>query len=294
MRISSIAIFGVDSVSLLCERRWAMKFARKAFAWMMKKARLEPGKFYPEAIAGLSALRRGFSLWRHSPRLMLLGAAPAVFVGVVFLALFVGLLVSLPTLLPWATPFADDWQVGWRVGVRIALGVCVVLLVGWVLIACYAATTLLVGEPFYEKIADHVEKLLGNPPPERDEGFFAGIVRQTVESLRMACLGSLLGVSLFLIGLIPVVGVVVGIAVGAIVGGRLLVTNLTGRALDMRGFDLDERRRLLAARRVCTNTFGAVSYLLLIVPVFSVVALPSIVAGATVLVRDILPDHPRV
>lgn len=259
---------------------------------MAQVSRPGPGRFSVEAAAGLSALRRGFSLWRHSPRLMLLGAAPAVVVGVVFLAAFVALLASLPALVDWATPFADDWQGALRTGTRVALGAGVVLLVGWALVACYAATTLLVGDPFFEKIAHHVEHQLGNPPPERDEGRWAGFVRQTGESLRLAGLGLVLAVSLFLVGLVPVVGTVAGIVVGAVVGGRLLVTELTGRALDTRGFDLDDRRRLLAARRVRTNTFGAAAYLLFVVPVLSVVAMPSVVAGATILARDLLPDPP--
>ncbi|MDR3068573.1 MAG: EI24 domain-containing protein, partial [Cellulomonas sp.] len=232
-----------------------------------------------EAAAGLSALRRGFSLWRHSPRLMLLGAAPALVVGVVFLGAFVALVVSLPNLVDWATPFADDWQTGLRTAIRIALGAGTALLVGWALVACYAATTLLVGDPFFEKIAEHVELTLGNPPPQRDEGLWTGLVRQTSESLRLAGLGLLLAVSLFFVSLVPLVGTVAGLVVGAIVGGRLLVTELTGRALDTRGFDLDDRRRLLAARRARTNTFGAAAYLLFVVPIVSVVAMPSVVAG---------------
>ncbi|MCL2091868.1 MAG: EI24 domain-containing protein [Micrococcales bacterium] len=253
-------------------------------------SRPEPRRFAAEVAAGLSALRRGFSLWRHSPRLMLLGAAPALVVGAVFLAAFVALLVSLPNLVDWATPFADDWQPVLRTGTRVILGAGIVLLVGWAMVACYAATTLLVGDPFFEKIAHHVEQQLGNPPPGRDEGRWAGFVRQTSESLRLAGLGLALAVSLFLIGLIPVVGTVTGLVVGSVVGGRLLVTELTGRALDARGFDLDDRRRLLAARRVRSNAFGAAAYLLFVVPIVSVVAMPSVVAGATVLTRDLLPD----
>lgn len=257
---------------------------------MARVSRVEPGRFPAEVAAGLSALRHGFSLWRRSPRLMLLGAAPALVVGVVFFAAFIALLASLPTLVDGATPFADDWQSGLRTSTRIGLGAGVVLLVGWALIACYAATTLLVGDPFFEKIAEHVEQGLGNPPLERDEGRWAGFVRQTGESLRLVGLGLALAVSLFLVGLLPLVGTVTALAVGTVVGGRLLVTELTGRALDVRGFDLGDRRRLLAARRVRSNTFGAAAYLLFIVPVVSVVAMPSVVAGATILARDLLPD----
>ncbi|MCL2455017.1 MAG: EI24 domain-containing protein [Micrococcales bacterium] len=253
------------------------------------------GTFRAELGAGLGALRRGLTLWRTSPRLMLLGAAPALIVSLVFLALFVTLLLSLPTLTATLTPFADGWAPFWRGSTRVGVGIALTVLVAWAMVAWYAAITLMVGSPFYERIADHVERSLGGPPAGRREGWWAGMVRQSGESLRLAVGGALIAACLFLVGLVPVIGTASVLVVGALLGGRLLVTQLTGRALDARGFDLTQRKALLRARRTRTTVFGAAAYLLLLVPVVSVVAMPSVVAGATVLARDLLPTptpHP--
>ena len=251
----------------------------------------KPGRFFAEVAAGLGALRQGFSMWRRSPRLMVLGAAPALVVGTVFLAAFVAVIVAAPGLVDWATPFADDWPSFLRSATRIALWVALVLLVGWGLTACYAATTLFVGKPFFDKIADHVEHLLGNPPLP-DQAPRTRLADQSADSLSLALRGVALSVGLFLIGLIPVVGAPAAFVVAMVVGGRLLSGDLTSRALEARGFTPAERRRLVAARRARTNTFGAGAYLLFLVPIVSVVAMPSVVAGATVLARDLLPQLP--
>ncbi|MCL2466023.1 MAG: EI24 domain-containing protein [Micrococcales bacterium] len=250
----------------------------------------QPGTFFTEVGGGLAALRRGFSLWRHSPRLMLLGAAPALVVGTVFLAVFVVVMVATPALVDWATPFADGWPSLVRGAARIALWAAVVLLVGWALTSWYAATTLFVGEPFFDKIAEQVERLLGNPPPPA-QGPGTGLAIQASTSLRMAVQGVALSVCLFFIGLIPVVGTVAAFVVAVVVGGRLLSNGLTSRALEARGFSQPERRHLVKARRVRASTFGSVAYLLFLVPVVSIAAMPAVVAGATVLARDLLPDR---
>jgi CysZ protein len=247
-----------------------------------------------EASHGLQALWRGFGMWRTTPRLMLLGAVPAVIVGIVFLAVFIVLMTTLPALTEAVTPFAAGWPSQLRTTTRVVLGVGLVVLAVWGMVMLFAATTLLVGDAFYEKIAEHVENELGDPPPGRDETFWQGFARQTGESLRLAVAGVGLALSMFLIDLLPAVGTVLALSVGLVVGGRLLVVELTGRALEARGFDLDERRRAVAAKRARTGAFGAVAYLMLLTPGLSVVSMPSVVAGATILARDLLAQKKPV
>jgi CysZ protein len=98
-------------------------------------------------------------------------------------------------------------------------------------------------------------------------------------------------VALFLVGLVPVAGPVLAAVLGALLGGRLLATELTGYAFEARGRGLTERRRALRGRRARVTTFGAVTYLLFLVPFAAVVAMPAAVAGATLLAREVLADE---
>jgi CysZ protein len=245
-----------------------------------------------EVAGGVGDLLRGFGVWGTSPRLMLLGALPAVLVGIVFLALLVGLVLAMPAIVVALTPFASGWGDVARESLRAVAQVALFLLSVVLLVLAYTAATLAVGDPFYERIARRVEERAGDPPPEHDEPLLAGIGRAIREGLRLFLAGVVLSLILFLVGLIPIAGPVIAAVLGALIGGRLLATELTGYAFEARGRTLADRRRMLRARRARVTGFGAVTYLLFLVPFAAVAVMPAAVAGATLLAREVLGEEP--
>jgi CysZ protein len=251
-------------------------------------SRRSPGR---ELLAGVGDLLRGFGVWGTSPGLMLLGALPAVIVGIAFVALLVGLVIAMPAIAAGITPFADGWAPVARETLRAVAQVALFLLSVVLLVLAYTAVTLAVGDPFYERIARRVEEREGDAPPERDEPVLRGVGRAIREGMRLFLAGLALSVALFLVGLVPVAGPVLAAVLGALLGGRLLATELTGYAFEARGRGLTDRRRALAGRRARVTAFGAVTYLLFLVPFAAVVAMPAAVAGATLLAREVLGDE---
>jgi CysZ protein len=75
---------------------------------------------------------------------------------------------------------------------------------------------------------------------------------------------------------------------GALFGGWFLALELTGFAFDARGLSLGEQRRMLRRSRSTTLGFGVVTYLLFLIPLVAVIAMPAAVAGATMLARNAL------
>jgi CysZ protein len=246
-----------------------------------------------EALAGVGDLLAGFRVWGTSPRLMLLGAIPALLVGAVFLGLLVGLLAALPVVTAWATPFADGWTPALRDSLRLVVGAAVVVLAVLLLVLAYTAATLTAGDPFYERISRRVEEREGGAPPERDEPLLHGVGRALSDGVRLFLSGLLVAVAAFLLGLIPVVGPVLAAVLGATAGGWLLAVELTGFAFDARGHRLAERRRALRTRRARAWGFGVATYLLFLVPFVAVLAMPAAVAGATLLSRAVLDEPAR-
>lgn len=254
---------------------------------------------HPDTIGGMGALReffsgvgvlgRGLALWASAPRLMLLGAIPALIVGVVYLAGIIALLVALPPLSDALTPFADDWDPVWRTAVRIAAGAALVGLAVLIVVFTYTAITLLVGDPFYERIRFHVEEREGGAPPDEAAGGFWGqLGRGLVTTLRMLVLTAAVGLLLFAGGFIPVVGQTVVPVVAALFGGWVLAIELTGYAFDARALRLRDRRRMLGVRRARTLGFGVTVYLLFLLPLGAVFVMPAAAAGATLLAREAL------
>ncbi len=248
-------------------------------------------RFAGEVAAGFAALGRGVRLWGTSPLLMLLGALPALIVGTVFLGLWIWLVAGIDTVARLLTPFAGTWDDFAREALRVLVGVAVVLLAGALFVLSYVAVTLAVGDPFYERISRRVEQRLGDPPLERDEPWLRGLGRAVLEGVRLVVPSVLLGVVVFLIGFVPVVGAPLAVVVGVLIGGRLLAVELTGYAFEARGRRLKDRRRVVRRHRVRTGVFGGVCYLAFLIPVVSVFAMPVAVAGATVLARGMFDEE---
>jgi CysZ protein len=242
--------------------------------------------------AGVADLGRGFAVWGTSPRLMLLGAVPAAIVGAVFAVVLVGLAAALPGLAAAVTPFADAWTPTLRDAVRLIAGIAVLLLAGILLVLVFTAVVLTVGDPFYERISRAVEQRLGEAPEEADEPVVAGMLRAAGEGLRLAAAGLLVALLAFAVGFVPVVGAALAVVVGLVLGGRLLVLELTGTPFAARGLRLRDRRRAIRRHRMRTLGFGAAASALFLVPFAPVVLMPAAVAGATVLSRALLAPAP--
>lgn len=245
---------------------------------------------FKEFFAGVAMLGRGFKVWLTAPKLMLLGLIPAVIVGAVYTALGITLVANLEPLSRVISPFADGWDPFWATVLRVALMIALiaVFLVLWVY--TYTAVTLIVGDWFYEKIWDHVEHQLGNPPAKPEIGFWRAFGRSIADLLRLLIPTVLFGALILAIGFVPVVGTVLAFVLGALIGGWFLAVETTGLAFEGRGIRLRERRRTLRTRRAMTLGFGVASYLVFLIPAGAAFAMPATVAGATMLSRRILDE----
>ncbi|HJQ04548.1 MAG TPA: EI24 domain-containing protein [Nocardioides sp.] len=233
---------------------------------------------------GIGLLVRGQGLWRRRPALMLLGLVPAALVAVVMLALLVGLLLYVDDLVSWATPFADGWASGLRSVFRAALEVVAVLGSLLLFVVSFTGLTLAVGDPFYERIWLAVEHEVGGDVPERGVGWLRG----ALDGLVLVLYGIAASVVVFLLGLLPVVGAVVGGVLGVVVSGRLLAGELVSRPLEARGMDRAARAALLRSHRGELLGFGVGVQLCFLVPLGAVAVMPGAVAGATYLAREAL------
>jgi CysZ protein len=215
---------------------------------------------------------------------MLLGMVPALLVLLAVLAALVALLLHVGDLVAWATPFADGWSGGLRDLLRLGLAVLVVL--GFVVVSSltFTAVTLTVGDPFYEKIWAETERMLGGEVPDQGPGLWTSVK----DGAALAGTGLLLGVGVFVLGLLPVVGAVVGLVLGVTVSGRLLAGELLSRPLEARGMDRVARAEVLRRDRATVLGFGVATQLCFLVPLGAVAVMPAAVAGATMLARDLL------
>ena len=243
-----------------------------------------------DLVLGLRLLGRGAREVLGSRRLLLLGAIPALITTALYVAGIVLLLTHIDDVSALLTGFADGWSPDLRNTVRVAAGVAVVVAVGAVAVVTFVAATLAIGGPFYEKLSEIVDDGVG-PVEVVERSWTTSVLRGIRDSLRLILLSALVAVPLFVAGFVPVIGQTVVPVVAGLAGGRLLMIELTAPAFERRGVGFRGRRRELGRRRLLTWAVGVPVYLLCLLPLVGIIAVPVGAAASTLLAREVCGER---
>lgn len=231
---------------------------------------------------GPRALLKGVSwLFKH-PRYLFLGALPAIIsacllaTGLVFLIIFSG------NIAEFIAPFASNFDSGISRIIKIALQSAIIA--GGIVLAytLFTAVALAIGDPIYSKISETVTSERGG------EIKHASWSESTKGAAILAIKGIGVAIFAFLFGLLPVVGGFMGVVITWWLVPLFLAEELLGRTLDARGATYAEKKRHLKLDRKVVWSFGATSQLLFSIPLFPVVIMPAAVAGASILVDELI------
>lgn len=243
---------------------------------------------------GVGLLGQGFGLVFRSPKLLLIGAIPALVTTVLLIGGLVGLAVWIDDIATWVTPFADGWGDGVRAATRFAAGFAIIGAFVAIGLLLFTAITLIIGGPFYEHIAETVEDThLGGVPEAERVSWLRSAAVGVRDGVLLVGLAVLCAIPLFAAGFIPVVGQTVVPVIAVLVNGSLLAIELTAIPFTRRGLKLDVRRRVLRGRRAVTLGFAVPTYLLCLIPLAALVVLPAAMAGGTVLAHRLLHNQLR-
>lgn len=243
--------------------------------------------------AGMRYLGRGQRWVFGHGRWFGFGLLPALVALVLYAGALTALALFADDIAVWATPFADDWDELWRGLLRGLFAVLLWLAALLLSVLSFTAVTLVVGDPFYEKLSEQVEESEGGAPPGPDRPMLLEVWLSLCDSLYVLYRMLLFTVPLFFLGFIPAVGQTVVPALGFAVSGFFLTLELVSVAMQRRGIPVRERLRLLRTRRALALGFGLPLVLAFLVPLVAVVLMPGAVAGAALLVRDLMGDDER-
>jgi CysZ protein len=236
-----------------------------------------------EVLAGAALVPRGFAFWRRRPGVMALGMVPAVIAGALIAAVLIALGLNVEALAQAVTPFADGWAERDRSVLRTLLAL--VIVAGAIIGTMYTFTTLtlLIGDPFYERIWRAAENELGDftPSPVRFWRSFGDGLLLVLRAIGLALITAM-------VGLIPGIGSVTAAVLGPILAGHLVARELTTRPFEARGITATDRARLLRGSRARELGFGVATQLFFLIPGGAIAVMPSAVVGATRLARSVL------
>ncbi|MFK0295907.1 EI24 domain-containing protein [Streptomyces sp. NPDC090442] len=242
-----------------------------------------------DLVAGVRYLGRGVRWAARNGRWWGFGLIPALIALVLYAGALFTLTLESGDLAAWATPFADGWGSPWQ-GLLRGLFVALLLAGGLALsVLTFTAVTLLIGDPFYESLSERVEEGAGGCPPGPDRPLWRELGIALRDMAHVLLRAAAFGVLFFALGFLPVVGQTVVPVVGTCVTGFFLTVELTTVAMQRRDIPVRARLRLLRGRWGLAVGFGAPLVLLFLIPLAAVVLTPGAVAGATLLVRDLVP-----
>jgi CysZ protein len=236
---------------------------------------------------------RGASTLLRSPKLLLLGAVPALLTTLLLLGGTVALVYWVDDLAALVTPFADDWAEGVRTAVRLAAGVALfagALVVG---ILSFSALTLAVGGPFYELIAEKVEDGLDGPAIDVDLPGWRLLWMGLRDGVVLVLRSLVFTIPLLVAGFVPVVGQTVVPVLLALVTAWFLALELVGVPFSRRGMDLKRRQAALRRRRGLALGLGLPTSLLCLIPFAALVVMPIAFAGGVYVAHETLRDALR-
>jgi CysZ protein len=247
-----------------------------------------------EFFAGVALLGRGFAMYGTDTGLIFLGLLPALIASVLLLAVLVLLIVFIGDLSSAVTWFAHGWPSADREAIEVVAGISLIGIFALLTVVTFTSLTLAIGDPFYEKISERVERRLdartgpAGLPPRVELPWLTEFARGIGESIRMVTLSAVIGIPLFLAGFIPAVGQTVVPVIGALIGGWFVAVELVGIPFARRGLRLADRRRMLRANRPLAVGFGAAVFLCFLIPLGGILVTPAAVAGGTMLARRTL------
>lgn len=242
-------------------------------------------------VRGVRFFGQGVVIVLRSPRLLLIGALPAVVTALLLLGGMIAMIYWVDDLAALVTPFADDWAQALRAAVRVAAGVALVggaLVVGLI---SFSALTIAIGGPFYEHIAEKVEDSLGATPADVELPWWTLLWMGLRDGIVLVLRSLLFTIPLLVAGFIPVVGQTVVPVLLALVTGWFLALELVAVSFYRRGMNLAERRALLRKRRGLALGLGLPASLLCVIPFAAIIVMPFAFVGGVLVARDVLTSR---
>ncbi|MBZ0271340.1 EI24 domain-containing protein [bacterium] len=243
------------------------------------------------ALAGLKAPLAGIRFLRTHPNLLRWYGIPVLINTVVYVAGGWVFFAKLPDILGWVFENPDAW---WERILYYALGVVIGAIFGLILLFTFTAVGLVIAGPFLEVLSEKIDaERLGTPAPD-GLSFLADIPRIVGTQIRFLLMFLFVQAVCIVIYFIPVLGQIVGAPLQLFVTAYFFAWEFWDIPLERRKLDFRAKRNFVSANLGAALAFGAVISLYMFVPLLNFIMMPASVAGATILVGDIVMQNPAL
>ncbi len=240
-------------------------------------ARSLPSQFFVglnTPIRGWQFMLRHWKLWAYAWQPVIVSALIAIIVGT--LAVWGGM-SAVSSLQP-----AGD-AVWWERALAIAAQIGVVIVAVATALTLYIVLQGAFCAVFFSILARQTEMLLGTDPASLKDPTLSA---QVIDALRAGLKLMIANLLLLLLNLLPLIGSIVAMTLGAYVDAYVLGAEFIGYPLELRGVRWLHRQQYAKQHLGATLGVGAVVSLFLFVPVLGAVLQATAVVGSVLLYHD--------
>ncbi|MEE3372741.1 MAG: EI24 domain-containing protein [Planctomycetota bacterium] len=228
---------------------------------------------------GVRMMRVHPSLWKHALWPVLLNV-------VIWLVILVGLVwvgsQLLSALQPWVAEQLSNWS--WLSAIsRFIVFATVVLLCGVLAVLAWFLLTAILCSYFYGRLAEHVERLLGDTAGHQPLSMLQE-VKDTTFNLLILAVGQAV---IFCFNFLPLIGSVLAFVLGGGFTWYLLGADFFAYPLALRGVRRWQQLKFANDHKAHTLGLGAAVFFCGVVPLLGAVLMTTTVAGTVVLYRRI-------
>lgn len=176
----------------------------------------------------------------------------------------------------------DEW-------ISTTLRVVMIILVVFVSIWLMVRIGLVLGAPWYEKIAERVEERIVGPMPPgalKDRGFVGSILGSLGYEVQKAATVGLIAVAIGAVGFIPVVGQIVSTIGNYLLTAALSCLDYFNGPLARRDYTFSQKFGVLTKTFPASAGFGAACAIMYMIPLFTLVSVPICMVAGTMFVCE--------
>lgn len=251
-------------------------------------------------LSGMSYPFRVLGAFKSHPRLISYIIVPILLNFIIAIILYVGLLLfgwevtegltdnlgqrldQLLVDLPSWLGLLENIIIGLEFLVRIVLSILLLIIMGFLLVQF----GVLLGSPWYGKLSEELEKIRFGQAEVIEVGMIRDIWRAILFEIKKIILAIGLGILLFLLNFLPVIGTLFSTIGGITITGTIICLDFFDAPLERRRLNFRKKLGILLKSLPASAGFALVCLLLVTVPFINLVTIPFCVGGGTLFICD--------
>ncbi len=172
----------------------------------------------------------------------------------------------------------------------IAAGIVIGAVFALALIITFTAVGLVIAGPFLDLISQKVDEIRLGVDPSPEGTIISDIAKSLMSQLKKILFFFAIQFLCLMLYMIPVIGQIGGAAIQLVVSFMFLAWEFWDFPMDRRKMTFKEKKDFLFHYKYTAIAFGGVCFCYILVPLLNFVMMPMSVAGATILISDLMGE----